>query len=70
MTTLVWSFGWINELTITLKRGKLQQEGSIELPNGREIQQLEENEDYKYLGVLEADDIKHKKMKVRSEKNT
>ena len=56
-------FGLDKCATITLRRGKLEKDSSVQLPDGQEIQQLEESEEYKYLGVLEADDIKHEKMK-------
>ena len=36
----------------------------IELPDGRRLLALEEDDDgYKYLGVLKADDVKHESMK-------
>ena len=42
----------------------------IELPNQDEIRRLGEMETYKYLGILEADLIKHVKMKEKIFKNT
>ena len=35
----------------------------MELPNHDKIRTLEKNETYKYLGILEADTIKHVEMK-------
>jgi len=60
-------FGLDKCATIMLRRGKLETGSLVQLPDGREIHQLEESEHYKYLGVLEADDIKHEKMKVNIE---
>ena len=58
-------FGLDKCATITMKRGKLSEGVEVELPEGGEIHQIEDNEEYKYLGVLEADDIKHNKMKEK-----
>ena len=33
------------------------------LPDNRKMRSLEENEDYKYLGIVQADQIKQKEMK-------
>lgn len=57
-------FGLDKCATITLKRGKLSSGTPVRLPGDEEIQQLEDDAKYKYLGVLEADDIKHQRMKV------
>ena len=35
----------------------------VKLPNQGKIRLLGENETYKYLGILEADTIKHAEMK-------
>ena len=35
----------------------------IQLPNQGTIKSLDENESYKYLGILEADNIKQAEMK-------
>ena len=40
----------------------------MELPNHDRIRTLEENETYKYLGILEADTIKHVQMKDKIRK--
>ncbi len=37
----------------------------IEMPNQERIRTLEEKENYKYLGILERDDIKETKMKKK-----
>ncbi len=43
--------------------GKLHMTDGMELPNHDKIKTLEENETYKYLGILEADTIKQVQMK-------
>ena len=48
---------------LIMKRGKLTESEGIQLPNKEEIKSLGEGDTYKYLGVLEADDIKHQVMK-------
>ena len=58
-------FGLDKCATISLKRGKLARGEEVEMPEGDMIHGIEENEEYKYLGILEADDIKHDKMKEK-----
>ena len=55
---------------LLIKRGKVFQSEEIMLPGNKKMRSLnvDENENYKYLGVLEADDIKHSKMKERIQK--
>ena len=38
------------------------------LPNGAEIRSLEQSEGYKYLGILQSDDINNKEMKQIAKK--
>ena len=54
---------------IVLKRGKLVQSDGIKMPDGEMLKALEEGDNYKYCGVLEADTTKHQTMKetVRKE---
>ena len=40
----------------------------IELPDGQVIKSLQEDESYKYLGILEADKFLEKKMKLNVSK--
>ena len=47
---------------LVMKRGKLVLCDGIEMPDGNSIREVEES-GYKYLGVLEADDLKHAAMK-------
>ena len=56
-------FGIEKCASISIKRGKVHHHEGIRLPDGRTIQSMEEGQHYKYLGVLEADDIKHSDMK-------
>ena len=50
--------------TLTIKRGRVVSTEGIELPEKGKIRSLsEDSEAYKYLGILEADDIKHSQMK-------
>ena len=46
-----------------MKSGKRHMTVGMELPNHDRIRTLEENETYKYLGILEADTIKQVQMK-------
>ena len=46
-----------------MKSGKRHMTDGMELPNHDRIRTLEENETYKYLGILEADTIKQVQMK-------
>ena len=55
---------------LLMKRGKVFQSEEIMLPGDKKMRSLNvyENENYNFLGVLEADDIKHSKMKDRIQK--
>ena len=48
---------------LVMKSGKRHMTDEMELPNHDRIRTLEENETYKYLGILEADTIKQVQMK-------
>ena len=50
---------------LVLKRGKVIKSEGIKLPDNRKMRCLDENEEYKYLGILQADQIKQKEMKER-----
>ena len=60
-------FGIQKCATIVMKRGKKEDDEGILLPDGERMKDLG-NEDYKYLGVLEANDNKMKEMKERVRK--
>ena len=55
---------------LLMKRGKVFQSEEIMLPGNKKMRSLnvDENENYKYLRVLEADDVKHSEMKDRIQK--
>ena len=63
-------FGISKCATLIMKRGKVIQSEGIHLPGDKKIRSLksEDNERHKYLGVLEADDIKHGEMKEEIQK--
>ncbi|XP_071491881.1 uncharacterized protein [Diadema antillarum] len=50
--------------TLVMKRGRRVKSAGIPLPDGRILQSLEEGENYKYLGVLESDDVSNNAIKV------
>ena len=50
---------------VRMKPGKLVSVGGMKLSSGEVIPELESNEGYKYLGILEANDIAHTEMKVK-----
>ena len=49
---------------LVTEKGKIVKSVGIELPNGKAIRSLQEDESYKYLGILEADKFLEKKMKM------
>ena len=49
---------------LVMEKGKIVKSVGIELPNGKAIRSLQEDESYKYLGILEADKFLEKKMKM------
>ncbi|XP_067942810.1 uncharacterized protein [Watersipora subatra] len=62
-------FGLDKCATITMIRGKLTGRGKKKKkPKETEIHELEDNESYKYLGVMKADDIKQSEMKAKMKK--
>ena len=50
---------------VTTKAGKRVSVGGMEIPSGEE---LEPDKGYKYLGILEAEDIMHNEMKDKIKK--
>ena len=61
-------FGTEKFAMLVMKRGKRHLTGEIEIPNQDKIRTLEENETYKYLGILEGDTIKQVELKEKSNK--
>ncbi|XP_072169481.1 uncharacterized protein [Diadema setosum] len=57
-------FGINKCATLVMKRGRRVKSAGISLPDGRILQSLEEGENYKYLGVLESDDVSSNTIKV------
>ena len=53
---------------VTMKAGKLVSVGGMELSSGEVIPELESVKGYKYLGILEANDIMHTEIKVKIQK--
>ena len=42
---------------LVMKKGKIVKSDDIQFPNDKVIKSLEEGESYKYLGVLEVDEV-------------
>ena len=61
-------FGIERFAILVMKSSKRHMTGGMELPNHDKIRTLEENETYKYLGILEADTIKQVEMKDKIRK--
>ena len=51
-----------------MKNGKWHMTEEIDLPNQDKIRTLGEMETYKYLGILEANTVKHAEMKENTKK--
>ena len=47
-----------------MEKGKIVKSVGIELPDGKVIKSLQEDESYKYLGILEANNFLEEKMKL------
>ena len=56
-------FGMEKCALLVMKSGERHMTDGMKLPNHDRIWTLEENETYKYLGILEADTIKQVQMK-------
>ena len=54
---------------LLMKKGKYAKSDGVKLPNEKEIQEIDLEKGYKFLGVLEADVIKDKDMKEEIEKS-
>ena len=54
-------FGLENFAKITFKRGKLTNSQNLVIDTNREIQELEQEKMYKYLGIEESEGIQHQK---------
>ena len=65
---IAMEFG-INKCThVTMKAGKLVSAGGMELSSGEVIPELESGKGYKYLGILEANDMVYTEMKGKIQK--
>jgi hypothetical protein len=58
-------FGLEKCTKFTFKRGKLTHFQNLVIDTNREIQELEQEKTYKYLGIEESDGIQHQQMKER-----
>ena len=62
------TFGLEKCAKASFKRGKLVSTGNIEISDDTAIQELNQEEVYKYLGVDESDGIQHRKIKEKIRK--
>uniref|UniRef100_A0A2H6MYK7 Uncharacterized protein n=1 Tax=Micrurus carvalhoi TaxID=3147026 RepID=A0A2H6MYK7_9SAUR len=62
-TDISMQFGMGKCATLSIKRGKITTCDGIEMPN-RQLIKYNQNEDYKYLGILQLDNIKHGEVKT------
>ena len=58
----------ITRIMLVMKKGKIVKSVGIELPDGQVIKSLQEDESYKYLGILVADKFLEEKMKLNVSK--
>ena len=61
-------FGIEKRATLVMEKGKIVKSVGIELPDGKVIKSLQENDNYKYLGILEADKFLEEKVKLNVSK--
>ena len=56
----------IDKCTIlVMKKVKIVKSANIQMPNDKVFKSIEEGESYKYLGVLESDEVMVNEMKIR-----
>ena len=58
-------FGLDKCAVLIIKRGKIVKSEGIELPNDEKIRSLKEDDSYKYLGILQSNEIQRKDMKEK-----
>ena len=61
-------FGIEKCATLVMEKRKIVRSVGIELPDGKVIKSLQEGENYKYLGISEADKYLEEKMKLNVSK--
>ena len=61
-------FGLSKCASLVMKRGKFERSDGINMPNGDVMKSVEPGMGYKYLGILQADGIKHDEMKEKVRK--
>ena len=59
-------FGLDKCAKVSMTRGKITEGTAITLPDGNEIKNLELDEQYKYLGLLESDDFETDRIKTKA----
>ena len=67
-TDIGMAFGIEKCAAVKNSTGRVVESEGIELPNRDTIKELEENDGYKYLGILECDKIKSSEMKEKIKK--
>ena len=58
-------FGVEKCAVLTMKKGKMINSDGIALPNKTKMKEMKEGDSYKYLGVIQADGMKHHEMKEK-----
>ena len=58
-------FGLDKCAVLMMKRGKIIKSEGIELPNDEKIRSLKEDDSYRYLGILQSNEIQRKDMKEK-----
>ena len=53
---------------VNIQGGKVTRTEGIQLPHGNNIKDIDET-GYKYLGIMEGEEIKHQEMKEKIKKN-
>ena len=59
---IIMNFGLDKCAVLIMRRGKVISMEGVTLPNGEMMKALDKDSGYKYLGILEADEIKHNEM--------